>query len=345
MRRVVLIGILAVLVMCGGGLAYEITRVVEVGPADNVPFVWPLKWSPDGSLLAYISGGSLRVTDTLGASRDVVRLEMTPFRMEWSSHSEILIHAKRSLPDDTDLHRIVCVHVDSPAARTSREYLRLPGVRPIDRPESFSGPYRSLEGNIYYRTNVIQATTHWHQRDREGVNLEVAGLDKSDDAALLAANHFVDWRPDGLYMISCDLSDSVRLAKSLTDVHINEPAVDKTISYYLDGRFLCRIKDSTVIQLDTFILEFPPRTGAAGFLYGSFNPKAPEALFEIVFGDSDNYEVSRIGTFDYSKNVLTVIDTLIGMEGCDYPAYAPDGRKIAFLHSGKLYILYRTGVQ
>lgn len=344
MRRVLLIGILTVLVMCGGGLAYEITRVIEVGPADAVPLVWPLKWSPDGSLLAYFSHGSLRVTDTLGASRDVVRLEMTPFRIEWASDREILIHAKRSLPDDTDLHRIVCVQLENLAARALREYLRLPGVRPSDRPESFSGPYQSLEGNIYYRTNVIQATTHWHSRDREGLKLEVAGVDRSTDAALLAANHYVDWGPDGLYMISCDLSDSVRLAKSMTDVHINEPAVDKTISYYLDGRFLCRIRDSAFIQLDTFIQEFPPRTGAAGFLYGSFNPKAPEALFEIVFGDSDNYEVNRIGTFNYMTNELTIIDTLISMEGCFAPAGAPDGRKIAFLFKGMLYLIYRDGV-
>ncbi|MEW6050378.1 MAG: hypothetical protein AB1644_04870 [Candidatus Zixiibacteriota bacterium] len=343
MRGPLLKCFLAVLLLSEAGISYEITKVIEVGPANGLPVVRPLNWSPDGSQLAYFHNGSLRVSDTLGTSRVIVTLDIAPFRAEWLSGRELLIHTKKQLPGDTELNRIVCVEIDSSRTRTVREYKRTPGARPEDQPESFSGPFRSLEGVVFYRTNVIQATTRRHSRDRERVVLETDVTKKGTDASALAENHFVDWGQDGLYKISCDLRDSVRLARAAAPNRVFPPTVDKPLTYYLDGGVLCRFADSTFIVLDTIPKEFPPLTGAVACMHGSFNPSAPEILFTLIFHDADEYEIFNVATFNYATNVLTVVDDLIDMHGCNSPTYAPDGMKIAFLCSGKVIIVFRGG--
>jgi len=64
-------------------LDFTITKVIDVGPGQAEPMTWPLKWSPDGTKLAFFNGNPciwpirwgiftksqlliLRLTDTSG---------------------------------------------------------------------------------------------------------------------------------------------------------------------------------------------------------------------------------------------------------------------------------------
>ena len=76
-----------VVILCSGlpawGIDYKITKVVEIGPADEGFMSWPLRWSPDGKWLAYFHNGYLTLSDTLGNSHQVKKIDFFPRRYEW----------------------------------------------------------------------------------------------------------------------------------------------------------------------------------------------------------------------------------------------------------------------
>lgn len=64
---------------------FEITKVIEVSPADSVPFMWPVKWSPDGTMISYFSKGYTMISDTLENTYQVRKVESLPRVYEWAS--------------------------------------------------------------------------------------------------------------------------------------------------------------------------------------------------------------------------------------------------------------------
>ena len=72
-----LLGICWGLIGCSASAGdYTIEKVVEIGPADWVPFLGPIRWSPDGTIISYFSQEYLMISDTLGNKRQVIRVDM-----------------------------------------------------------------------------------------------------------------------------------------------------------------------------------------------------------------------------------------------------------------------------
>lgn len=325
---------------------YNINKVIEVGQSDLAPISSPLKWSPDGTKLAYFFNQSLYLSDTLGNSREITHFDLFAHRFEWLSDFEIVIHLQ-NYSSEPLFHKLIKVDINRIELSILRQFTRRRGVRLDNDLNSFMGPFLTVEGRLYYRTNVIRATILDSVKKREPRPIVFPESDYPTKLQNLASdkNHILSWGKDGLYMIKCDLSDSVRIAHKPYGYMPFPPTLSPDRSYYAQGGTILRVIDSTYIVMDTIVKQFPPNTGATDFMYVSFNPIESEVLFNLVFHDADNYEVHRVGTFDYVTNEFTIIDTLIGMEGCRSPAYAAGGKKIAFLHDGKVHILYREDIQ
>jgi len=345
--RVVLLKTLLVVLLAAGAVSaagYKVTKVIEVGPAATViGMSGSVKWSPDGTMLAYFANNYLMVSDTLGNSRQVAAIpEQYPVRAEWASGTEFAVRLKGEQRSDSTLYQLLVYDIESGESRLVDEYWRhrwslLPGHT------YFEGPYITLEGNTYYeRINVTgneKGTMSDKLRstkfDRERLPIS------SEKAATLQLDHLVRWGDDGLYEITLDFEDSVRLAPKPFDRTGPFTDISEGRAFAVNGGHLLRLVDSTSIVLDTFPYPRPGGTGVCGFLFVSFNPARPELLFQLSCDIDEATSINRVGVFDCIGYGFTMIDVVPGSGSFMAPTYSPNGRMIALTSDYKAYIIWR----
>jgi hypothetical protein len=332
--------------------SYKVTKVIEVGPAAWVPFTGPLRWSPDGTMLAYFANNYLMISDTLGKSREVkwIDIGITPKRFEWVSDEKIAINLpKYRLPDSTLYNTITVIDVNTGQdtiviADTPRTTWKPVYQRAGDT--FFEGPFLSLEGNTYY---VIKTHTGSSKEIPSGRGTAPETIDEPhwiipDKAPALESNHFIRWYlKTGLFEISLTGSDSTRIAPTPFSYIGPFTEINRDRTYAMNGGTILRIADSVCIVMDTLPIQVPVVGAICGFAYVSFNPQWSEVLFQLTCDSVDLTVADRIGTFNYLTSEFVIYDPPAGAQHCVTPVYAPDGKKIAFLDEDhhKLYILHR----
>ena len=331
------------------GAGYKVTRVVEVGPAVGLACGGAVKWSPDGTRVAYFANNYLMVSDTLGNSRQVAPISsgLYPMRAEWVSDNEFAVNLGDRLNTDSALYRLVVYNVLEGSERLVQECWRTPWSL-LPGHTGYDGPYLTAEGNAYYIDIVISGLEEgtFEDRLRSSVFTTTKLPLSSSKAAYLQSNHLQVWGEDGLYLVDWSGGDSIRLCEDrATNALRMGTAVSADRSWiFRRGRLINRITPDT-IDVASFAGEPPPNTEGCGFLSITFNPNGEELLFEHFCEGGETYVVNRIATFDYSTNEFTLLDTLTGIQGGTFPVYAPDGRMIAFFAQNKAYIIWREETQ
>ena len=158
------------------------------------------------------------------------------------------------------------------------------------------------------------------------------------------------WGDGGLYLKVAGSNDSNWVGPRVAPVGVflRRPAWDKNMKYAMIGGTILRVEDTSFIVLDTILGQPPDGTYGCSVELPSLNPHFPEALFNLVCYGYESpqdhepmIELDHIGLFDFDKNTIIILDTLIGISGCSAPAYSPDGESIALLAKGRVYIVYR----
>jgi hypothetical protein len=204
---------------------------------------------------------------------------------------------------------------------------------------SFGGPYLSVESNVYYRTNVISRP----QSGPKGIKFVESKYRK--EPVKPSENYLLVWGTDGLYKVQGDLSDSARIApKYLPNWYIQpQLSSDESMFLYFDGTIF-RFSDSSFVSLNALVEDTPKGTDVCGLMYSTFNPHYDEVLCALSC-DVDEYNViNGVVAIELDSRASTVIDSLVGLDGCNLPAYSSDGLKISFVAGGKVYIAYRRGL-
>ena len=332
---------------------YEITRIIEVGPAQPVPMTWPLKWSPDGTKLAFFNNNTLFLSDTLGNCKEIVTLDLTPHRYAWLSNNEIIL----KLMDNEirlKLFRLVKLDINTGIMITLEEYYSKMGTRLKNNPKSFDGPGLTIEGRVFYRTNIQRSTVIPRKENTESCPIVFPESDykQVDDSIPPEKNHFINLNNDGFHLITCDFSDTLKLFPAGTFPVRLSPTISQDQKHLMVHSKVCNLESKECISINS-VLPFPTGVLGYGFLYYSFNPNDSEVLFQLIRNKNispkedisyDEWEIEEeysMAIFDYETKSLTVLDSLIGYENCLAPAFSPDGNKIAFISKGKCHIMYR----
>lgn len=338
MKQIKIVLLCCLLIMGFSGLSeaedLQVTKVIEVGEASWVPYEIPLKFSPDGSKLAYFRGWSLVVSDTMGNNRQICEFELKPYLYEWLSEDEIIVtiykHKKAS-----DTRQLLHIDLQTGEKEILREYTR-PLLGEKSNEPSFRGPLKTVEGNLYCRL----------ENDTRREAIFPKSKYKNHQKTILAEeNHFLTWGDDGVYKVTTDFSDSIRLGpKPYSHIPL-PPTYNNGLSYVIYNGKLLRFSDSTVIDINSYLTYIPQNTKYCGATFPQFNPTGDEIVFnQNCYGEDENnndYETDMVGIFNIESKKITMLDTLINLQACQAPSYAPDGLKIALLSDRKVYIIYR----
>lgn len=338
--RLILTFLTLALIIASTSLAggYKITDVIEVGPAAWVPYLGPLKWSPDGTKLAYFANEYLMVSDTLGSSRAVMALDMYPYRCAWISNTEMAIRLASHRGRGATHYKMIVVDVNTGLSTVLLECDRTDTSLREAGTVYFEGPFVTLEGNAYYNVRTNSGD------DKAPGNFQSVFFEPDEEGSK-SENHIVRWQSDGLYKTTLDGTESTLIVENTASYKSPFTAVSPDMQWVLSGGVLFSAAGADHIVLDTIDYEQPPLTYGCGFVYSSFNPQNTEILFQLTCEGTRpsgaEFEVDRVGIFDYTTYRFTLLDTLVGLHQCTTPVYGPDGRRIALLSDDKAYIVVR----
>jgi hypothetical protein len=322
---------------------YEIIQVFKVGPCSGGTSIGPVKWSPDGTKISYFHESSLYISDTLGNNRKIRKLELPIQRYEWLSNYEIVIHL-RDFTTKSGINKLIKLDINDSSVSVLEKYKRFFGGRYFSNPKSFNGPWKSAEGYLFYRTNVVHSTTKANARlyESEPAHLIKSSYAYESEAPPLNKLHTYIWGEDGIYKTCLDGRSKAKIGPKPYSHMMFSPMVNFDETFYIHGGTMYSFRDSMYIVLDTIDINPPENTAYCGIMYYSFNPQKSEVLFNILFCYDEEHEIYRMATFNYVSYEFKILDSEIGIIGCLHPSYSPDGTKISFISpEGIVHILYR----
>lgn len=315
-------------------LDYEITSVIEVGEADFHPYLSPVIWSPDGTMLAFTKGGVIKISDTLGNVRDIIKLDMPIHRWDWVSDEQIAVYMRKFTGQGiSTIEHLSTIDINLKREAPVHHFNTFHGHREIDGFLTSTGPYKTVERNNYYQQTTYQG------KGKKPVNKQLSFIPNKSES--IKNDRFLRWSDSGLYLVRLDGTDSTWLAEKPRSHIVGPTYINNDLSLVLMRGLVIRLKDSTRITLRDKIGPLPPKTVQCGFVWYSINPVLPEILLTISCDDGDNYIVNRVATFDLETNLINDLDSLTGISNSSAPVYSSDGIRISFFANGKVYILNR----
>ena len=334
---------LALFVSSSYAADFTVTRVIRIGEGKWSIIPGQIKFSPDGSHVSFLNGPFLMVADSTGVASEVMTIQGRLLAYEWLTDSQIVALESEQLAPPRSLRRLSLVNISIGFQKVIGEYVRHSNDE-AQKQNAFEGLYKTPEGMVYTKSPA---------QGLESIRV-ISQLGKLVD---VGANRFnrnanpireLVWGKDGLYLKILNTGDSTRIGPRPTPNYMLPPVWDPEMNYAMVGGTILRIADSTFIVLDTMLGPPPQGTLRCGIELPSLNPRFREALFNLVcYGYVSQYEhepsieLDHVGLFDLESNSIIILDTLIGVDNCSAPFYSPDGKSIALLADGIVYIVRR----
>lgn len=329
---------LALMIFILGGLSqaadFKITKVIEVDDVSFVPMLGPIKWSPEGTNLAYFKGKQLYFTDTLGNSEFIYEFKIHPHRYEWISEHQLVFQFVNHLGHGSSAYQLVTFDLNTNQETILSEYVYERGYKSVNGNVSFWGPFLTIEGNAYYET-------HTYTGDESNTSkLDIKYFDS--DLKNSSKNHILHWENSkNIILIDINTLDSVLLVKK-PGWKGSKAIINMKDSLIFCSQYLIDLTDNQIItNIEQLHNPLPPSIVGCGYLYPSFNPIYPEIIFHQSCDSTDKIVLERVLIFDFHTNKILSLDSMLNLENCTAPAFHPEGRTISLISKGKLYIVNR----
>ena len=303
--------------------------LINVGKCDGA-FV-PIKWSPDGSRIAFFRDGKIVLCDTLGAQRT---LQARTFRVrvfDWIDNDELLIYDALALNRDSVVYELLRVQLHNETISSLDVYRRyLHGIVSGRADVGAPLPHRTTEGLLYYIKHVAGGDPQTVYPGNQ------ATVDSRSSRALPSARQTVlRALTDGLYLVSLDQKDTTLVYSR----PIKNSIINRFHTYIMAGGTIIRLRDGRQTVLDTMFTGLPDSTYGCGIGRISFAPSRDMVAFTRFCDDGHNYEVSQAGLYDISTDKLILLDDMTGSSNCRAPSVSATGHHVALRCGAFAYIL------
>jgi hypothetical protein len=330
------LAVMALLACTGTSRAeFKVRKVIDLGKADAGSLLGGLRWSPDGKQLAYFSEGYLRLADTTGKSKEVMKLSGEVERFEWLDSSMLIITYCDRVRGSTEVRRLVAVDTEI-GFETELESAERSGHAPPTG-TVINGPRKTLEGGVYYASD-IRPNTPW--------KAVLGGKSMPRIATATSDSHILQWgyQSDGLYKVTLDGSDSVKLMNGERPSGFFAPRMSQDGRFLVHGNLIVEISGDTgriVVDMRKDLV-IPEKTHGCGISSSStFIPCFPEVVCNITCDDGVSYVVPFVGIYDRPTDKMQILDDLIGRKNCAYATPSPNGTAISLLSQGHAILVLR----
>lgn len=334
-RIIQLITLLFCLPLVAGAGEFNVKRVIPVGPV-SAKLTGSAKWSPNGHNICFFDTEGLRVADTNGKCSPVSFVDGLPRKFEWQSDSEILVSVIKD-SGETRRQTLECINVNSKGTVIVE---RIEGPRHVatrqDRENLIDGPRLTAKGQLYYIKQRNGQKTIVYPHERPPLN---AASQNQDDYILRW-----DLQSDGLYRVSCNLKDSVKLMErpQPRGVLMSPPVLSPNgdlLAYY---NTLRSIATGEILPLPSLLDSMPTGADGCGFSEPIFDPLDGNNCFWSLSCDDGHRIISEITAIvNFDQRSLVPLDRLIGISGCQSPQFSPDGTKLSVRANNRIYIVFR----
>lgn len=289
----------------------------------------PISWSPSGHCIAYFSERSFMLADTSGHTWKVKELDLAPRRLLWVNDSTVVLYQWDYLGRDSVIHRLVQVNVADGNETILEKYSRV--LLDRNRAEKpFEGPFSTFDGIPYYLKNV---------NGKKQPVLVLGSQSVSKKSRQVART--IDVREDAIYLVDLSSGLSEKISnKTYQPYMLSQMAVSRDLSHIMFGGYIVRLYDDKLTILDTLgaFKRRPEGVMGCGVGRETFHPTESKVIFQLSCDDGHTFVVDRLFLYDYMSSELVQIDSLLQQTNCEWPRFSPEGKFLAYIQDGLLFI-------
>jgi len=301
-----------------GAADIKVAEVIEIGPCGGGPLFRPVKWSPDGSMIAYFNGQKLMVADTLGKTREVFTIDYVARPFEWISDSEIVVYQREFNNNPYRMHKLSIITLSGTETVLAEE--KVPKSNISSKP-SFSPPRKTPSGIVYYDSYASPA-----------YGPQVLTRADKNRSISPSEHYYVRLVGNRLCKISLDDKDtSTVLQGRYAGVVVNE---DYSM-VLADGEISALLYNVNTKSCDTiYAPEVQTRDDVyCGVMGYEFHPSNEYVIYFAPCDEKYGHNTTKraICLYDLSTKQSTVLSPLTSSEHEVSPQFSPNGRYFSFL--------------
>jgi hypothetical protein len=295
----------------------KVAEVIEIGPCGGGPLFRPVKWSPDGSMIAYFNGQKLMVADTLGKAREVFTIDYVARPFEWISDSEIVLYQREFNNEPYRMHKLSIITLSGIETVLAEE--KVPKSNISSKP-SFSPPHKTLSGIVYYESYASTA-----------YGKQILTLADKNRSISPSEHHYVTMVGANLYKISLGGKDTSLFLSG----RYSGGVVNTDYSMFLaKGEMSALLYNLKTKSCDTI---YPPKVqnrkdvycGVMGY---EFNPANNHQVIYFATCDDGHYVYTdAVCLYDYDKKQSIVLSPMTESKHELSPMFSPNGRFFSFI--------------